>query len=167
MDLSTTESALRSLTRRETVTTECRLLAKGLLDNAAFQVPKRDVEAAVRCFLNSEGWECIAVGMLLAQEITHNAVVLSTVFAQYLFHQADSLLEHGEPRVRHLVASVLGSLANRNELGLAVYSHFKTRLSEIIETNFERGTSTQMYQISDTKQIPADDTTGWKVLQLL
>ena len=167
MDFSTIENALRSLSRRETVEVQFRVLSNDLLAKAALQASLTVVEAAVRCFSVSAEWECIAVGLLLTKEITDRADVLSPNFAEYLFDQADALLEHREPRVRNLMTSVLASLASRSEFGLIVYSRLSTRLSEIIETHFDLATSARVYQISDTKYIPADDCTGWKVLAML
>ena len=167
MDFSTAESALRSLSRRETVEVQFRVLSNDLLANAALRSSLIDVEAAVGSFSDSADWECIAVGLLLTTEITDRADVLSPDFAEDLLNQADALLEHREPRVRNLVTSVLASLASRSEFGLIVYSRLSTRLSEIIETHFDLKTSARVYQISDTKHIAADDCTGWKVLTML
>jgi hypothetical protein len=167
MDFSSTAAALRSLARRETVAPELRLLAATaeFLDHAALRASTKDAEAAARTLLASDVWEGIAVGLLLARKCieTPAAAAVSSDFVEFLFEQADAHLEHTEPRVRSLVASLLGAVARSESGGVAVYSRFSARLSEIIETNFERAVATPMYQISDTMAIAADDCTGWKV----
>jgi hypothetical protein len=169
MDFSSTASALRSLTRRETAAQELRDLATAcavgaFADDAALAASTADAEAAVRTFLASGVWEGVAVGFLLAKHMVISAeVILSPEFADFLFDQADTHLEHSEPRVRGLVASLLGSLARREGGGMTVYSRFCDRLSESISTNFERTYNTIPDKVSGDKEVAVDDTTGWKV----
>jgi hypothetical protein len=169
MDFSTTASALRGLTRRETAAQELRDLAAAcgagaFADDASLAASTADAEAAVRTFLASGAWEGVAVGFLLAKHMVTSAeVILSPDFVDLLFDQADTHLEHSEPRVRGLVASLLGSLARREGGGMTVYSRFCDRLSESISTNFERTHNTIPDKVSGDKEVAVDDTSGWKV----
>ena len=165
MNSSSTACALRNLARREAVKSKLKQtgVCETFLSNGVLRTTTRDTEAVAQCFLTASEWECIAVGLLLAKEISDSTLV-SPEFLELLHGHADAHLEHPEPRVRDLVASLLGSMVKvSSDCGLAVYCRFCARLSNIVESTFERGTGKSMYQISATKQIPADDCTGWKV----
>jgi hypothetical protein len=169
MDFATTTSALHSLTRRKIAAQELRDLATAcaagaFADDAALAGSTADAEAAVRAFLASGAWEGIAVSLLLAKHMVESAEVIpSPEFVDVLFDHADTHLEHSEPRVIGLVASLLGSLARREGGGMTVYSRFCDRLSESISTNFERTHNTIPDKVSGDKEVAVDDTTGWKV----
>jgi hypothetical protein len=173
MDFSTTASALRSLIRRETAAQELRDLAStcasgAFANDAALAASTADAEAVVCTFLASGAWEGVAVGFLLAKRMVDAAEVsLSPEFVDFLFDEADTHLEHSEPRVRGLVASLLGSLARREGGGMTVYARFCDRLSESISTNFERTHNTIPDKVSGDKEVAVDDTTGWKVRCIL
>eukprot|EP00611_Tribonema_gayanum_P012896 TRINITY_DN2359_c0_g1_i3.p1 TRINITY_DN2359_c0_g1~~TRINITY_DN2359_c0_g1_i3.p1 ORF type:complete len:680 (+),score=236.19 TRINITY_DN2359_c0_g1_i3:112-2151(+) len=171
MDFSTPASALQSLQRREMVPPEVRSLGLKLAagpfanDDALPGLPDEAV-AGVKALLASQVWEALAVGLLLAKHVVDcQSIAIDDDFMETLFQVADTDLEHSEPRVRGLVAAMLGSLARREGKGLAVYDRFFARLSSSIESNFERTHHTITDRVSGDKEVAVDDTTGWKALE--
>jgi hypothetical protein len=169
MDFSTAASALRSLQRRELVPLETRSLGLELAagpfsSDEALPGSASAAVAGVRTLLACPAWEGLAVGLLLARHcVDCPAVECPDALLEELYTVADAHLEHAEPRVRGLVASMLGSLARREGGGLAVYDRFFSRLSGSIASNFERTHTTITDRVSGDKEVAVDDTTGWKV----
>lgn len=173
MDFSTTASALRSLERRTTVPSDLRQIATNLsqpdspfTSDSALLASTPSAESAVLTLLGSSGWEGLSVGLLLARHMALTpGIRLSDNFVEVVFDAAGKHLEHAEPRVRALVSTLLGAMARREGGGVAVYERFCQRLSDSIQTNFERSIQTIKDQITGGKEVAVDDTSGWKALE--
>lgn len=66
-------------------------------------------------------------------------------FVDELIPVVSAQLEHEQPRVRVAVAALLGALCERR--GVAIYRHFRERLTESIRTNFVRTHETLVAQL--------------------
>ncbi|CAM9405621.1 unnamed protein product [Chrysoparadoxa australica] len=102
--------------------------------------------------------------MLASVLVDRGSAAPGTPFTEELFQGASSHLEHQEPRVRGLVAKLLGSLARSSD-GVSAYDRFEERLVGSIKDNFERTTKVIPDVVSGDKDVAVDDTTGWKALE--
>jgi hypothetical protein len=180
MDFTSVKSALKSLARREQAPSELRAQASAALESAAPVVDERgDVQTSPEARKVAQGligcdrWEGLAVGLLLATEIVNKTGTARpqgvAEFRESLTVCASTHLEHTEPRVRGLVAKLLGALTTTSEdstAGLALYEErFSQRLLSAIANNFQRTSDTIPDQISGRNDVAVDDTTGWKALE--
>ncbi|CAM9293315.1 unnamed protein product [Phaeothamnion confervicola] len=184
MDFSSPESALRSLQRRPSVPQEFKDVTAAcegpfLRDAKPASLGGAEQEELLLRLLRSDIWECVAVGFMLSKHVV-TTVPTSAVFQDAVLVLAELHLEHAEPRVRGLVAQTLGAIAKAEVLppeggsddgagaarGLGVYHRFQERLTESIQTNFERTCGTITDRVSGPgKEVAVDDTTGWKALE--
>ncbi len=174
MNFSSPNSALDSLTRRTHINTTVRGLASDTLHNMKVSGEKRVPTCTIFCLLESEDWEAVAVGIYLAVELVkrqnNEKEGLGEDTRLRFIHAALDHLEHSEVRVRNMVTALISGLAEPGGVDdttpLELYNnHFKDRLIQAIDDNFERTTPALPNEVGGGRKIALDDTSGWKALE--
>ena len=137
-----------------------------------------EYENDIIVLLDSCRWEGLAVVFCLLKKYY---MEISDSFLNTCFYpNVVQYLNHGEPRVRKLLAQVMGKLCSR--YGIQIYSQFQTILISSIHDNMIREVdemdegvvdnddmddrvSVSSFDSSASAQIALDDTSGWKALE--
>ncbi|ETW09496.1 hypothetical protein H310_00065 [Aphanomyces invadans] len=152
MELSTVDSALRSLLRRENVPASIVEAA-----NALMEKPPSDVFISMLprflATLDPPRWDVLAVGFVIAS--AHATTLDAHVDTwDLVVEKCHANLEHLEPRVRRLVGKALGSLCAVR--GVGIFEAFRDELLDIVECNITR--SPEFEEINEEEYFSYFDT---------
>ncbi len=180
MDFSSSSKAASCLVKRlqQAGTSSSLLLpAAQLLSSTLMAKPSflpEDVEAPVQILLlgaskEDKRWDCLCVGLLVCIDAMARmapAPALSPAIRETLYSIIARHLEHGEPRVRGLVAKTLGLLCTLPAVGTDAYVHFQAQLWASVDSQLaRRATETRPTNLGAQRDIPLDDVTGWRALE--
>lgn len=182
MDFSSSGKAVTSLVKRlqqqqqhtNNNEADLPLPAAQLLASALMAKPSTftltEIEAPVLTLVASPArWECLCVGLLVCLEALERMApspALSCTLREALYNVIQQHMEHEEPRVRTLVAKMLGTLCSAPALGTDAYLRFQSQLWGVVDAQLmERTTETRTTNLGGVKEIPLDDVTGWHSLE--
>lgn len=147
MDFSSPVSALKTLLRRQRISDATRREIECLqssLEKVKVEVQKPGHQPwtpgarailAIHHLLLHRRWDVSAAALVLIE--CHFGII--STFPEtmaHIFDIAHCHLEHHEPRLRHLLARVLGKASAH--FGVTVYEQFQSQLLDSIEANFIR-----------------------------
>lgn len=175
MDFATSTSALVSLQKRKGLFEEDLSIISNLIEYVIYKKEQVDLELNVSELLNISRWDTLAVGMTLSIEYSK---MLSEKLDDKIIRLIENHVEHKEPRLRTVIAKMLGALAGK--YGTKVYRKFSGKLFSSIEENLTRraepveeemihsprsNASSTLSSFGLDASHALDDTSGWKALE--
>lgn len=164
MNLESSTTALQSLRKREFKSSDIVEFFDEYFQNSKcynWDTLSTNLDKCLRI----NRWEYLAFWLLIIRDevLKYFDIVNNEQMYRYVTLHIPSLLDNQEPRVRTLVAEVIGDLAKIKDV--SIYHDLGHTLLDGIKRTFHRVETTRPVVLGYETQVELDDTTGWKSLE--